>query len=139
MNIKENIVYTTIIYITEFCNINMIEENEIKEVLNEDFTLFLNNLNNDSNIQEAYQNVCIEQNKSRGSVEKEWSNSMKVCQYFANNFYDIFNKKDHIINQIFEKYNKKYDIYLLFMNIFKYFHHFPEHYPKAPEFRKALW
>lgn len=139
MNIKENIVYTTITYITEFCNISMMEENEIKEVLNKDFTLFINNLNNDLNIQETYQNVCTEQSKSRGSVEKEWSNSMKVCQYFAHHFYTIFNKKNHIINKVFEKYNKKYDIYLLFMHIFKYFHHFPEHFPEAPEFRKALW
>ncbi len=134
MSLKEKLVNITIHHITTSLELYD-EEKEIKEVLNKDFTIFLNNLYNDSYLQEAYQNVYIEQSKSRGSIEKEWFNSMKVCQYFMNHFYAIFDKKNHVIKEIFEKHNKKYDIYELFMRIFKYFHNEEE----APEFCKALW
>ncbi len=75
----------------------------------QNYDRFLENLSNDKDICEAY--------------------DMKVCQIFANHFYAIFNN---------EKYNKKYDIYFLFMHIFKYFHKSDEILKIFP-FALAIW
>ncbi len=108
--LKENLTNETISY---FQKLNINYKDIFRTLLLQNYDRFLENLSNDKDICQAY--------------------DMKVCQIFANHFYDIFNNKNFI-----EECIEKYDIYFLFMHIFNYFHKSDEILKIFP-FAKSLW